>query len=68
MPRYNNYGNSDYQPRLATKIYALRRDGDLEGARKMAERFIRNGNADEDVELRVESCRDALHAYKTLKF
>ena len=70
MPHYNNYGNSDYQPRLATKIYALRRDGDLEGARKMAERFIRNGSADDDVMKAyawtlIDICKKSLNEGKT---
>lgn len=52
MARYNNYGNfneDDYQPRPSTEIYALRRDGDLDGARQMAEELINSGDADYDV-------------------
>ena len=52
MARYNNFGNyyeDDYQPRPSTEIYALRREGDLDGARQMAEELIKSGDADYDV-------------------
>lgn len=40
---------NDYSPRLSTEIYALRRDGLLDDARKLAEVFLHQGNADIDV-------------------
>lgn len=52
MARYHNNGyyyEDDYQPRPSTEIYALRREGDLDGARQMAEELINSGEADYDV-------------------
>lgn len=52
MSRYNRYGSyyeDDYQPRPSTRIYALRREGQIDEARQLAERFIREGEADYDV-------------------
>ena len=39
----------DYTPRIAPKVYALRREGKLEEARKMAEDHLANNRNDEDV-------------------
>lgn len=47
--RYDSYFEDDYQPRLSTSIYDLRRDGQIDEARQLAERFIREGEADYDV-------------------
>ena len=52
MSSYNKYGSiyeDDYQPRPSARIYALRREGRVDEARQFAERFIREGKADNDI-------------------
>ena len=47
--RYGSYCECDYQPRPSTRIYALRREGRIDEARRLAEMLIREGEADDDV-------------------
>lgn len=49
MTRSNYYNRNDYSPSLSTKIYALRRDGLLDDARRLAETFLQQDNTDVDV-------------------
>lgn len=46
---YNNYVEDDFQPRRSTEIYSLRREGNLDAARQLAENLINNGQGDYDV-------------------
>ena len=48
MSRNNRYVDY-YQPRLSSEIYDLRREGQIEEARQLAEKYIRAGEADYDV-------------------
>ena len=45
----NGYYDDDYQPRLSTRIYDLRREGQLDEAKALAERYIAAGKGDIDV-------------------
>lgn len=49
MTRSNYYNRNDYSPSLSNRIYALRRNGLLDDARKLAEDFLQQGNVDIDV-------------------
>lgn len=48
MPWGYGYDN-DYEPRPSMRIYALRKEGRLDEARRLAEELIRNHEADDDV-------------------
>ena len=47
--RYDSYYEDDYQPRKSTRIYALRKAGQLDEARHLAEELIHANEADYDV-------------------
>lgn len=45
----NNYDEDDYKPRRSTEIYNLRREGNLDEAKKRAEEILKEDNTDTDV-------------------
>ncbi len=49
MTRPNYYNENDYSPRLSTEIYALRRNGQLDEARQLAEKILRQDETNVDV-------------------
>lgn len=49
MVKFSYHNKNDYSPRISTEIYALRRNGLLDDARKLAEDFLQQGNVDIDV-------------------
>ena len=49
MAKTNNYHENDYSHRVSTVIYALRRNGQLDEARKLAEKVLQQNNTDADV-------------------
>ena len=49
MTRPNYYNENDYSPRLSTEIYALRRNGQLDEARQLAEKILRQDETNVDI-------------------
>lgn len=49
MSWYNDYDENDYRPRRSTEIYDLRREGNLDEAKKRAEEILKEDNTDTDV-------------------
>lgn len=49
MSRYNSLKNNDYTPPASSEIYALRREGHLDEARRRAEDLLRQDNTNQDV-------------------
>lgn len=49
MARSNYYSENDYRHRVSTEIYALRRAGKLDEARKLAENSLQQDDTDADV-------------------
>ena len=49
MSRYNSLKNNDYTPSASSEIYALRREGHLDEARRRAEDLLHQDNTNQDV-------------------
>lgn len=49
MSRYDSLKNNDYTPPASSEIYALRREGHLDEARRRAEDLLRQDNTNQDV-------------------